>query len=200
MMLKLVELAQKTIAAVLKPGDVAIDATVGNGFDTLFLARSVAPGGFVYGVDIQAEAIAITRNKLHEQGMETHCQLVVANHADLDRIIETEHRNRIQAVMFNLGYLPRGNQHITTTAQCTLAALASACSRLGPGGRVSVVCYTGHPGGRLETEQVNQFASTLPEDFQITVHQPERTIKPAPQLVVIERARAGPRSLPTTLR
>ncbi len=185
--MRLVEIAQRNIATVLRPGDIAIDATVGNGLDTLFLAHSVGPAGRVYGFDIQTEAIAITRNKLRNEGLENRTQLVFGSHADLGRNIASEHQYRIKAVMFNLGYLPGGDKSITTTPQSTRIALKSACSHLLAGGRISVLCYTAHAGGQFETNQVKQFLTTLREDFQITVHSPENTLKAPPELIVIER-------------
>ncbi|MCI0666795.1 MAG: methyltransferase domain-containing protein, partial [Methylococcaceae bacterium] len=97
-MMRLVERAQQIIAAVLRPGDIAIDATLGNGLDTLFLARGVGPEGIVYGFDIQPEAIEITRNNLRGAGLENRTRLVLGSHADLDRHIANEHRQRVKAV------------------------------------------------------------------------------------------------------
>ncbi len=186
-MMRLVERAQQIIAAVLRPGDIAIDATLGNGLDTLFLARGVGPEGIVYGFDIQPEAIEITRNNLRGAGLENRTRLVLGSHADLDRHIANEHRQRVKAVMFNLGYLPGGNKSILTTPQSTRIALKSACWHLSRGGRISVLCYTGHPGGRTEMERIKQFVATLPDDFRFTAERPENTSKAPPELIVIER-------------
>ena len=43
-------------------GDIVVDGTVGNGNDTVFLAKLVGPTGKVYGFDIQKEAIERTKN------------------------------------------------------------------------------------------------------------------------------------------
>ncbi|WP_235597825.1 methyltransferase domain-containing protein, partial [Geobacillus stearothermophilus] len=50
-------------------GDIAVDATVGNGHDTVFLAELVGERGHVFGFDIQAEAIATARARLAEHGL-----------------------------------------------------------------------------------------------------------------------------------
>ena len=66
----LTTLAQQAVAAVLGPGGLAVDATVGNGHDTLFLARRVAPRGRVFGFDIQPAALAGARRRLAAAGLE----------------------------------------------------------------------------------------------------------------------------------
>lgn len=184
--MRLVEHAQKKIASVLNSGDIAIDATVGNGWDTLFLAQRVGESGFVYGFDIQEEAIQITREKLRLQRVENHCRLILGSHAALDRQIECEHQQKIKAVMFNLGYLPGADKSITTTPASTLMALKKACSLLSPGGRISIVCYTFHPGGQQETDKVKKLLETLPENFRITQERPKGTVNSPPELMLIE--------------
>ncbi|MGH8549416.1 MAG: class I SAM-dependent methyltransferase [Methylococcales bacterium] len=188
--MRLVEFAHEIISAVLRPGDIAIDATVGNGLDTLFLAHRVDCDGFVYGFDIQPEAIRIARCKLHQAGLENRARLVLGSHADLERHIANEHRPRVKAVMFNLGYLPGGNRTIRTTPKSACIALESACSLLSGGGRITVLCYTAHPGGRTETDQIKKFVTSLSGDFRFTVHSPENTLKAPPELIVIERCNA----------
>ena len=185
--MRLVELAQKTIAGILAPGDVAVDATVGNGLDTLFLARCVGPAGMVYAMDIQPTAIAIAEKKLRTAGFADRIRLETENHANLDRIIAIEHKNRINAVMFNLGYLPGSDTRITTQPSSTRIALQSACRHLSNRGRITVLCYTAHPGGSAETEAVRRVAAELPENFRITIHRPQRIAKSPPELVIIER-------------
>jgi predicted methyltransferase len=185
--MRLVKLAHATISEVLRSGDSAIDATVGNGLDTLFLARSVGPEGTVYGFDIQSEAIRIAQCRLREAGLESRARLVHGSHADLEAQIASEHKQRIKAVMFNLGYLPGGNRNIRTTAGPALIALRSACSHLSRGGRITVLGYTAHPGGRSETEQIKNFTATLPDDFRVEIQRPENTLKAPPELIVIER-------------
>jgi len=49
-------MAHRLAAERIQPGDAVIDATVGNGVDTAFLAKAVGPKGVVYGFDIQQAA------------------------------------------------------------------------------------------------------------------------------------------------
>ncbi len=57
------------IQKIVLPGDIVIDATAGNGNDTLFLAGLVGETGRVYSFDIQARAIEKTRKKLELHGV-----------------------------------------------------------------------------------------------------------------------------------
>ena len=41
-----------------------VDGTLGNGHDTVFLAKLVGPNGHVYGFDIQEQAIVSTKKRL----------------------------------------------------------------------------------------------------------------------------------------
>lgn len=185
--MRLVELAQRTIGAILTCEDIAIDATVGNGLDTLFLAQTVGPGGTVYGFDIQEEAIRSAHSHLNKARLQDRCRLFLESHAEFDRHIAKEHQQRIQAIMFNLGYLPGGNKSITTTPFSTSFALQKACSILSPGGRITMLCYTSHPGGQLETDTVKKMVKTLPNTFRIHLERPKNTLKSPPELIVIER-------------
>lgn len=56
--------AHKLISERLTLGDRAIDATVGTGADTLFLAKTTGARGEVYGFDIQAAALKLAEERL----------------------------------------------------------------------------------------------------------------------------------------
>ena len=58
---RLTQIAHEAIAAVLHDGDTTIDATAGNGHDTLMLARLVGESGRVIAFDVQSDAIIATR-------------------------------------------------------------------------------------------------------------------------------------------
>ena len=142
--------AHQLIAAQVNQGDSVIDATVGNGYDTVFLANLVGSTGRVYGFDIQQRALDITTAKLSPNAS---VSLIKANHADLLIHIPSDAHGKISAVMFNLGYLPSGDKHIITTANTTVLALTAACTLLAKGGIITVLAYPGHAGGDLETQQ-----------------------------------------------
>src|ERR1700754_4394232 len=113
-MLKALHFARTLIADTLWPGALAIDATAGNGHDTEFLAGLVGPAGTVYAFDIQEQAVNSTGERLRKAGLEDRVQVVHSGHEHMQRYIPAEHYGHINAVMFNLGYLPHGDKSITT--------------------------------------------------------------------------------------
>jgi predicted methyltransferase len=155
-MSSLTRLAHSIASKNLTNGDVAIDLTAGNGYDTLFLARCVAPTGRVLAFDIQSQAIDATRERLEQAGMLPYVSLHHNSHVDWPDFLSSDERNGVRAIMANLGYLPGGNASITTQASSTQIALEYACKLLLPGGILSVLVYTGHPGGFDEAEVVRQ--------------------------------------------
>ena len=112
--------AQLILADRLRPGDVVVDATMGNGHDTLFLSQCISPGGRVFAFDVQASALEETRKRIPQE-MST---LFHAGHETMAQNIPAELHGRIAAVMFNLGYLPGSDKTCITRTETTLAALA----------------------------------------------------------------------------
>ena len=62
--ISLVNITHNLLKNKLFPGDIAIDATLGNGNDSLFLVEQVNPSGLVFGFDIQEKAIESSKNKI----------------------------------------------------------------------------------------------------------------------------------------
>jgi hypothetical protein len=65
----------------------------------------------------------------------------------------------VSAVMFNLGYLPRGDHAIITQSDSTVPAIAAAVKALRDGGVMTVLCYRGHAGGPEEYAAVERLLS-----------------------------------------
>jgi hypothetical protein len=170
--ISLVNVAHNLIREILRPGDIAVDATVGNGHDTLFLVEQVGPSGKVFGFDIQLDAIASTRAKVdsYRTGeivrgdapvQAINLTLIHANHADMRDKIPAHYHGGIGAIMFNLGYLPGGNKGIITLTNSTLSALNSASRLVSSNGIITVLAYPGHQGGDLETEEIKNWCEQL---------------------------------------
>ncbi|TKY49417.1 putative rRNA methylase YtqB [Spatholobus suberectus] len=150
---------------VVQKGDTVIDATCGNGFDTLAMLNLVADDshdGYVYALDIQKDALDNTSLLLEESlnsNEKQHVKLFNICHSKMESVVP---RNAlVRLVAFNLGYLPGGVKEIITRAETTLLALEAAKRILMPGGLISIVVYVGHPGGREELEAVESFAARL---------------------------------------
>ncbi|MEI6537722.1 MAG: class I SAM-dependent methyltransferase [Verrucomicrobiaceae bacterium] len=149
------------LAPRLHAGDVVIDATAGNGHDTLFLARHVLPGGKVFAFDLQAAALEKTRTRT--EGCEG-VVLIHAGHERMEEFLPRELHGGIRAFMFNLGWLPGSDKACTTRADTTLEALNKAVQWLAEGGMITVVCYPGHEDGNTEADAVEAWAALLPAD------------------------------------
>jgi len=184
----LVHQAHAALSDILDEGAIAIDATVGNGHDTLFLAREVGVSGKVYGFDIQEQALDTAYKRLQEEGLEGRVSLYHAGHEAMAVVLPESVAGRVKAVMFNLGYLPGGDKGRTTGINTTLAALEQARTLLAPGGAISVLAYTGHPGGREEAEAVKAWVAGLSADFyEVAVTVPPSKGAVAPEWVLISR-------------
>ena len=155
--MRLTERAHQLIAEVLPRGGRAIDATSGNGHDTLFLAQQVGSTGHVFAVDIQPAAIATTQLRLATADCAKVCDLRVLDHAQLKHALPLAFRGTTDTVLFNLGYLPGGDHTLITQVASTLPALEVSLGTLRIGGRLVVVVYPGHEGGPEESKQVAEF-------------------------------------------
>jgi predicted methyltransferase len=147
------------VEAALRPGDVAIDATAGNGHDTVALARAVGPEGLVYAFDVQAAALQQTDDRLRDHNLRPRVDLIRTGHEQMQKEVGEWNWREIGAVMFNLGYLPGHGSDLTTTPDTTIPALNAALSLLRPGGVITVVAYTGHEGGTAEAQAVDDWAA-----------------------------------------
>ena len=180
---RLTELAREAVRAVLRPGERAIDATVGNGHDTLLLARLVAPDGQVVGFDVQRRALAQARVQLRQAGLESRVTLLHCGHEEMAARVPADWAGRVGAVMFNLGYLPGGDKTLITRAATTVAALEQARSLLRVGGLLSVLVYRGHAGADGEVTAVDDWLRALDGPFRVTRH-----TSPGPLLFLVSRA------------
>jgi len=188
---RLVSQAQAYVGAALGPGDWALDATAGQGRDTLFLARCVGPSGRVYGFDIQPAALESARHLLARAGQLTQARLILGDHARLAERLPASCRGKIKGMMVNLGYLPGSDRRIRTRLDSTLAALCAMPELLASGGRLSVVAYTGHPGGIEEAEAVRRWAHTLAgEGYHVQTPAPRPGRRSPPLLTCVKKAAA----------
>lgn len=169
-MVDLVGLHKHFIMEHLCEGDVAVDFTMGNGNDTLFLSKAVGEGGKVYAFDIQEEALTSTRAHLMANGAPENYTLICASHHRVKEFVTEP----IKAGMFNLGYLPRsGKKAVTTMRETTMPAVKAALELLAPDGVLIVAIYPGHEEGALEGEMLREYFSTLsrfricPSEFRI---------------------------------
>jgi predicted methyltransferase len=187
------DFAHTLATGALSPGATAVDATVGNGHDTVVLARAVGQEGIVYGFDVQAEAIAETRRRLRDAQLDARVALQRAGHETMERHVPGALHGAVDAIMFNLGYLPGSDASLTTEPGTTLPALRASLRLLRPGGVLTVVLYTGHEGGPREAEAVEDWAEDLPqEDFEVLSYRFVNQRNDPPRLLAVEPREGGP--------
>jgi len=179
--------AHNIIQEHLDIGDYAIDATIGNGHDTLFLSKQVGINGKVFGFDIQQQALGSTLSKLESEHI-NNTQLFHVSHCKMEQYIPTQYHREIKVIMFNLGYLPGSDKSIISLADSTLNALNQSIRLLAPSGIITITAYPGHQGGDEETRQIKQWCNHLSaEQYTVQIiHSSDKNT--APILFIIQKA------------
>lgn len=149
-MIDLLKLHKHFILTHLKEGDVAVDFTMGNGYDTEFLSKTVGESGHVYAFDIQAQALESTARHLQETGCPNNYTLIRDSHHNVKQYV----KEPIRAGMFNLGWLPGGDKSVTTLRETTLPAIEAAIDLMDRDAILNVAVYPGHEEGDLEGKMI----------------------------------------------
>lgn len=146
-------------------GSLAIDATAGRGFDTAFLAELVGESGKVIAFDVQREAVDSTKKLLAEKGLKA--EVVLDSHTNMDKYAETE---SVDCIVFNLGYLPKGDHTIFTRFDSTRQAIEKGLDLLKHGGLMCVSIYYGGDSGYEEKDALIPWLKTLDDaKYQVLV-------------------------------
>ncbi|KAA9220089.1 MULTISPECIES: tRNA (mnm(5)s(2)U34)-methyltransferase [Aerococcus] len=168
MLKNVIEVSHHIIKEHLQTGMTALDATIGNGHDTLLLAQRVGQSGQVYGFDLQEQAINATQTLLEKHHCQEQVRLFHDSHAKITKYLKAD--ESIDLVIFNLGYLPKGDKSIITKPESTLPAIEASLSRLKPEGILLVAAYLGHPGGREEAQAIQDYLSQINQDKYSASH------------------------------
>ncbi len=156
---RVLQYAQTLLKMSVSEGDIAVDATAGNGHDTLFLANLVGDDGYVYAFDVQKEAVDATLHRLLDNALEHRAIVLKDGHENVANYIHKP----VSAAIFNLGYLPGSNHEIVTKPNTTNQAIESLLKLLKVGGMIVLVVYHGHEGGKNERDEVIRYVSDLPQ-------------------------------------
>lgn len=156
--------ARTLLAKAVSEGSSAVDATAGNGHDTLFLAGLAGETGRVFAFDVQEQAIAKTAVRLKEAGADSQVSLFHAGHEKAALLIPAEYHGELSGAVFNLGYLPKSDKTIITKPDTTIAAIQQLFGMLKPGGLIVLVIYHGHEGGADERDAVVNYAASLDQE------------------------------------
>lgn len=150
--------AAELIERALYPGAVAVDATLGNGHDALWLCGLVGETGRVFGFDVQQEAVERSRARLVEAGVAERATLILDGHQNMGTYVAS---GSADAVMFNLGWLPGAAHGVTTQTATTLEAVTAALDVLKEDGVMTVCVYPGHDEGARERDALLDWARSL---------------------------------------
>ena len=152
------DIVHKMLRLHIKPGDFCIDATAGNGHDTVFLCELVGESGKVVAMDIQPDAVLSTKQNLLEHDFSDRAEVFCMSHSDMDTVAEPESAD---AIVFNFGWLPGGNHDIFTRAETSVPAIQKSLDILKPGGLLALCLYYGRNNGYSERDAIFSFLSEL---------------------------------------
>lgn len=149
--------------SLLEETDHALDATCGNGHDTLFLAK-LLPKGKLYALDIQQKAIDNTSSLLEKElGPNHQVQLLQGCHSCFPPEIK-----KLKLIVYNLGYLPGSDKQVKTRVKTTLKSVFKGLILLLEGGALSITCYPGHTEGTEEEMALLNYCQTLPQTYSFS--------------------------------
>lgn len=174
----------------LSTGLKVIDATCGNGLDSLYISKKILSNdqGNLFCIDIQEKAIQNTRHLLETNLSPCQFKRISFHQESFELFPPNSHQSDM--IVYNLGYLPGGDKTITTTFEKTLKSLSLALDWLSDGGLISLSCYPGHSRGLLEFEKIHQYLKELnPQKYTICCHDFLNRTK-APLLILIQKALA----------
>ncbi len=181
---KITEVNKIFLEKIIEKGNVVIDATMGNGYDTVYLGNLVGETGKVYAFDVQEEALTSTRKKVVRDNMEDRIELIHDGHENLDKYVKEE----VSCVVFNLGYLPRAKHMVITKPDTTLEAIKKSLELLKPNGIISIAAYIGHEGGLDEKNYICEYLDNLDQKQYNVLHMEfTNQINNPPQLILVEK-------------
>ena len=142
----------------VKEGDICIDATAGNGNDTLALCELVGQNGKVIAFDIQEQAIKNTQKRLEEHGVLDRAEVILESHINMAKYAEAD---SVSCITFNFGYLPGGDHNLATRKDSSIAAIHEGLRLLKKGGMMSLCIYSGGDSGFEERDAILEELKTL---------------------------------------
>lgn len=179
---KVLKFAKRILDEKIDKNSVVIDATCGNGKDTLFLVKSAAKK--VYSFDIQKIAIEKTKDLLKNEINKNKCELILDSHENFDKYVP----QKVTAIIFNLGYLPSGDHTITTKADITTVAVKKMLNFLEEKGIIIITVYWGHEEGKKEKEGLEKFLKTLDQkEYEVLKYNFINQKNNPPFLFIVER-------------
>lgn len=166
-MYQITEWCHHFIRQQVRPGDLCIDATMGNGGDTELLCRLAGPTGQVLAFDIQEQALIHTQKRLRESGMPDNYRLILDSHSHMEQYADEA---SVSCIVFNLGYLPGGDHALATHASTSIPAMEQGLLLLKKGGLMSLCIYSGGDSGFAERDALLPWLKRLdPQKYLVVL-------------------------------
>lgn len=180
---RILPFARQLFKETVQAGETVIDATAGNGNDTLFLAEHVGETGHVFAFDIQQSALDSTAELLGD--LKDRVSLILDSHANVEKYVDAQ----IGCAVFNLGYLPHSDDlSIVTQSQSTIQAIHKMLGMLKKGGIIAISVYDGHDGGAEERDALLDYVMSLHQaDVHVIRYQMINQRNNPPFLIAIEK-------------
>lgn len=179
-----VVLSKEICRLKIREGDNVVDATMGNGNDTAFLCELVGSSGKVYAFDIQEDAIQKTKERITKLNFEDRIELIHDGHENIDRYV----LEKVKLVIYNLGYLPKGDKSITTKSETTVESIKKSVDILDDDGIILLVIYPGHQSGMQEKLAIEDFTKSLDQKlFSVVNMSFTNQINNPPEIICIEK-------------
>ena len=142
----------------VQPGDICIDATMGNGNDTALLSKLAGENGRVVAFDIQQMALDNTKEKMKKECCPNNYELVLDSHETMAKYAV---ENTVSCITFNLGYLPGGDHGKSTKGKSSIRAIETGLGLLKKKGLMTVCIYSGGDTGFEEKDAVLSYIKSL---------------------------------------
>lgn len=142
----------------VQPGDLCIDATAGNGHDTLLLSQLAGPEGRVLAFDIQKAALYSARQHLSDHHAPDNVTCLLDSHSHMEQYAQPD---TVSCIVFNFGYLPSGDHKISTKSETSISAIAQGLRLLKKDGLMSLCIYSGGDSGFEERDALLKYLQTL---------------------------------------
>lgn len=150
----------------VQTGGIYVDATMGNGHDTLFLCQLAGETGEVLAFDIQEKALEATKALLKSAGMEQRAKLYLDSHTNMERYLE---QDTADGIYFNFGYLPGGDHSLATKADTSVEAIEKGLGILKKGGVMALCIYSGGDTGFEERDRILEYLKNLDDRKYVVI-------------------------------
>jgi 16S rRNA C1402 N4-methylase RsmH len=158
---RILPFTKQLLLTAVQAGDTVVDATIGNGHDTVFLAKLVGNNGHVFGFDIQETAVLNTADRLKYEQLEKRVTIVHRGHEHIKTTVPAHLHGKISGAIFNLGYLPGGDKTIVTVPDTTISAIEQLLEIMKPEGIIVIVIYHGHEEGQVERDVLMNYVTKI---------------------------------------